>query len=248
MLNRCTWPALSAPYDQALHEVVEFILSHFEVSGIIASGTIIRGNPDPQSDLDVYAIHKAPYRQRIQKFFNDVPVEIFVNPVSAIERYFVEENKAGRPLTAHMLATGFVIMETDGIVTELRKRAQVLLTEPFNIDTERITIARYMIATLFEDAVDVAHRDPATANMLLSQAVAEMLKFFFTQSGRFIPRHKDILAAVHGVENDVGEMAMSFFGTADIVDRLRFAEKIADKTIGVRGFFEWESAPEKVEQ
>ena len=59
---------------------VEFILENYSVLGIIVSGTIIRGNQDLSSDLDIYVIQKEPFRQRLQKFFNHIPAEIFVNP------------------------------------------------------------------------------------------------------------------------------------------------------------------------
>lgn len=87
-LKECTWPDLSEPYSLALQQAVEFIAARFDPLGIIACGSILRGMPDPSSDLDMYVIHHRPLRQRIQKTFNSVPSEIFVNPPAEIERYF----------------------------------------------------------------------------------------------------------------------------------------------------------------
>ena len=84
MMSQCKWPDLPEKYGKALREAVRFILNRFDVSGIVAAGTIIEGNPDLSSDLDVYVIHRKLFRQRIQKFFNDVPAEIFVNPPAAV--------------------------------------------------------------------------------------------------------------------------------------------------------------------
>ena len=67
-------------HKHALRDAVSFVLGSFKAVGIIASGTIVRGNPDATSDIDLWVIHLEPNRQRIQKFFNSVPVEIFVNP------------------------------------------------------------------------------------------------------------------------------------------------------------------------
>lgn len=83
-----------------------FIFSRFAPLGIIASGTIIRGTPDPSSDLDICVIHQPMFRQRLQRFFNDVSTEIFVNPVAAIERCFDQERAAQRPCLAHMSRRG----------------------------------------------------------------------------------------------------------------------------------------------
>jgi hypothetical protein len=122
-LSACSFPALAAPYDRALSAAVQFILEHTDPVGIIASGNILRGAPDASSDLDLYVIHLYPYRKRIQKFFQDVPAEIFINPPFQIECYLAEERAEGRPITAHMLAIGLVILATDPIVEALRKRS-----------------------------------------------------------------------------------------------------------------------------
>lgn len=155
LLKLCAWPKLEDKYDRALREAVQFILKKFNVSGIVACGTIIRGNPDPTSDLDIYVIHQAPFRQRIQRYFNKVPAEIFVNPPGMVEKYFVEERAARRPLTAHMLATGFVVLELDPFVSMLRQQATEILEYPPESSPESLTMARYLAANLYEDALDV---------------------------------------------------------------------------------------------
>ena len=60
-------------------------------------------------NLDVYVLHDGSFRQRVQRTWHGVPVEIFVNPEAAVLNYFEVEARDGRPHTAHMLATGVVI-------------------------------------------------------------------------------------------------------------------------------------------
>ena len=210
----------------------------------MASGTIVRGAPDPASDLDLYVLHRGSFRQRLQKFFNGVPAEIFVNPPSAVERYFAEEQAEGRPLTAHMLATGAVILELDPVVSALRRKTIQLLAQPPDPTPERLTMARYMAATRHEDALDVVTRDPALARMLLSQAVDDILRFCFLQARMFLPRSKELLRAFTEIDPQTAAMVRRFFAAPDLEAQLELAGQIADRTIGVRGFFEWESAPE----
>ena len=92
MLENCDFPNLPAEYDVALRDAVSFVLASFTPVGIIASGTILRGNPDATSDIDLWVIHLEPMRQRVQKFFNAVPVEIFVNPPWTIQTYLRRSN------------------------------------------------------------------------------------------------------------------------------------------------------------
>lgn len=121
--SQCTWPVVPEPVASALGQAVEFIFREFDPVGVVATGTIIRGGAHASSDLDLYVVHPAPYRRRIQRVFAGVPTEIFVNPPAAVRAYFADEDRSGRRLTAHMLATGVVIFRADGVVDELRAEA-----------------------------------------------------------------------------------------------------------------------------
>src|SRR5215208_6321758 len=98
------WPPLPERYDRALREAVAYVRDRFAPAAIIAAGTILRGAPDPASDIDLVVVHHEPWRQRLQRFFGDpgVPVEIFVNPPAAIEHAFASEQARARPVMAHM--------------------------------------------------------------------------------------------------------------------------------------------------
>ena len=244
MLENCEFPKLPAKYDIALRDAVSFVLGSFKAVGIIASGTILRGNPDPTSDIDLWVIHLEPNRQRIQKFFNGVPVEIFVNPPWTIRTYFSQEHSEARPISAHMMATGYVVLDTDPIVTELRQKARWLLTQPPDLSEEAIERARYTAASHFEDATDIGLRNPIGASMLLSQSLVEMMRFAFMKVRRFIPRDKDLLEEFSVLACDSAAKVQNFFQTSDYDERLKLATKIADEILGVRGFFEWSSSVE----
>ena len=131
LFAQCRWPDLPARYAEALREAVRFILARCpDVQGIVVSGTILRGNPAPSSDLDIYVIRRELRRQRVQKFFNGVPAEIFINPEKKVPDYFAAEQRDACPITAHMLSTGFTILDCDGVIAGLQARARQLLQTP----------------------------------------------------------------------------------------------------------------------
>lgn len=246
LIRQCHWPELPKKYDLALRSAVAYILERYDVSGIIASGTIIRGNPGPTSDLDIYVIHRKPVRQRVQKFFHGIPAEIFVNPPQAVEDYFQDEQAARRPITAHILVTGHVILNQDPkIVDELREKAMKLLSQPPQAPRD-LVMPRYMAASLFEDAQDVAGTDSATSQMILSQAVTEMLRFCFIERGQFIPRSKSMLQELEKIDVETAQLARQFFEADEFNLRLEIAGRIADRTVKERGFFEWETQAEEI--
>lgn len=242
-MDLCRWPTLEPKYDKALRAAVRFILEAFEPVGIVASGTIVRGNPDPASDLDIYVIHLKATRQRIQKFFEGIPAEIFVNPPQRIEQYFDEEQQSGRPLTSHMLATGFVILDGDPVVEALRQKARSRLAQRPTASPQAIEMLRYTTAAALEDAVDVKERDPATAHMLASVCIMRMLHHVFRAANEFLPREKDLIESVRTRDPELASWVVAFFNTVDLEERLELAGKIADRTIAARGFYEWSSEP-----
>jgi predicted nucleotidyltransferase len=229
-----------------LREAVAFILREVDAVGIIATGTIVRGTPHASSDLDVFVIHDAPYRRRVQRFFLGVPTEVFINPPSSVRRSFVEEARDGRPITAHMLATGAVVLDTSQVVADLRAEAAEWLAKLSPSSPDAVIVARYAAATRFEDGVDVAAADPDTATMLLTQAVTAMLEHFCRVNDGRVPRAKGLLATVAARDSELGRLAHAFFSATSVAERLTTGRSIAERTVDACGFFEWDSGPQAV--
>jgi predicted nucleotidyltransferase len=234
------------PYNQALRAAVEYVLSRYLPAAIIAAGSVVRGLPDRSSDIDLYVIHLEPYRQRVQKFFNGVPVEIFINPPHQVERYMEQEQADGRPITAHMLSTGFVLFENEPVIAKLRKMGEDLLQQKPVYSQTSLLFARYLAGNTYEDALDLVEKDAPAAYMLLERAVHQMIEYFYRYSGHFLPRVKETLSRLNDIDPQTAQLARQFFSEARFEQRLAFAAELAERTIAVYGFFEWESEPEQV--
>jgi predicted nucleotidyltransferase len=245
-MQKIAWPEMPEPYNQALRSAVEYILLHYHPAGIIAAGSIVRGLPDRSSDIDLYVIHLEPYRQRVQKFFNDVPVEIFINPPHRVKWYLEQEQVDGRPITAHMLSTGIVLFENDPVIAKLRKMGEELLQQKPVYSQTSLLFARYLAGNTYEDALDLVEKDTPAANMLLERAVNQMIEYFYRYGGHFLPRVKETLSRLNDIDPQTGQLARQFFSAASLEQRLALAAELAERTIAVNGFFEWESEPEQV--
>ena len=243
-LAQCAWPALAEPFATALRAAVGFIFTEVDPVGIIATGTIVRGEGQPNSDLDIYVVHLAPFRRRVQQFYEGVPAEIFINPPSAIRAYFIEEDRDGRRLTAHMLATGMVLYRSDRVVDDVRAEAREWLARRDVISEAERIHTRYAIATRLEDGLDVADTDDVTATMLLTDAVTAMLEYACRVHDGQIPRRKDLIAVVGARAPELARLAAAFFRAATVAERVESALQLADQIIGARGFFPWDSGPE----
>jgi hypothetical protein len=245
-IGKCKWPPLPEHYSIALQDAVEFVFARFNsVIGIIAAGTIVRGTPSPSSDLDIYVVHTDSFRQRIQRFSRKVPTEIFVNPPSMIRKYFTEEVTSGRLITAHMLSTGFVVYQDGPELELLRQEASTLIGSDPPVQSDQ-TYPKYILASLFEDAFDVCKTDPATSRMILSQAMEQTVRFAFSKAGKHQPRTKDLLLRLSEINSKAGALAKEFFTVRSYHRQVRLAESFAELVLGHKGFFEWETSPEKV--
>jgi predicted nucleotidyltransferase len=233
------WPVLEPRYAEALRAAVEFILQRTDPVGIIAAGSIVRGEGDAGSDLDIYVVHTPLWRQRIQKRFHGVPAEIFVNPPISIRRYFADERD--RPCTAHMLAHGFVVLDRAPVVEELRAEAQTWLGRTPGLDAEELTLRRYLAADAYENALDVAEADAGNASLILHAAVYDMLCYTFLAADRPLPRAKAFLVGLDALDPPLGKVARQYYAAPDTQTRLLAAAQIARHTIQATGFFEWES-------
>ena len=242
----CVWPPLAEPYAKALREAVAYILGRWHPLGIVAAGTIIGGSPRPSSDLDLYVIHRAPYRQRVQRFFSGVPAEMFVNPPERIERQFESDRREGRLVAAHILATGFVVHDADPVVERLRRLAQAELEALPQPPSDALSLRRYFAATALEDAEDIAGTDPALCALILHRAVDAAITCRFWLAPAWQPRGKDTLSALATLDPPLADLARAFYVAADLTQRRALARQIVHHVTGETGFFEWESSPETV--
>src|SRR5688572_4248381 len=248
LLAQCRWPSLPARFGAALRSAVAFVLSETEPLGIIATGTVIRGDAHPASDIDLYVLHEPLYRRRIQRFFHGVPTEIFINPPQAVRSYFPSEHASGRRITAHMLATGVVVFDRDPAVEQLRAESRDWLARPEVLSGRDAEQVRYAAATHLEDGADLTAIDDTAAALILARAVTQMLEYWIRARGRPIPRAKALVAEVTALDPRLGRLVSQFVTASSAADRLKFAQHIGDCTIQARGFFEWDSGPDPVSE
>lgn len=239
-------PSLTEPYATALRESIDDIRQRYEPTGILVSGSIIRGAPHATSDLDIVVTHPHYWRQRTQRFFNTVPAEMFVNPPFALEQAMEREVTSGRPVMAHMLATGAIIHDTGDVVATLQNTARDILTGGPNRTPEQLVQHRYAIATGFEDAVDIAAIDPEMASTLVTEAVLSSIRLLFLSAGRWLPRQKVILGEFEKMSPGWGHVARASLAPLPVTTQIETATPLIRHAAGTTGFFAWESSPQDV--
>lgn len=231
-------------YRLALDQAIAWITAHFEPLGIVASGSIVRGNPHATSDFDLYVIHEKAFRQRVQKRFNGVPCEIFVNNPAQVRDYFASELRQNRPVTAHLLATGQVVRGHDNSqIFTLLEEARHYATLASPLTEEQATFRTYGLATLVEDAADTLTTDEATSLYILNQAIAQLVEFVFARQQRPLPRIKDRLKGLCELDEVVGRGVQQYYQPASVAQKYELARELVLHVTDHVDFFEWSSTP-----
>lgn len=239
-------PHLSEPYESALQAALEYIHTRYAPTGILVSGTIIRGNPHPASDLDFVVVHPHHWRQRTQRWFGDVPAEMFVNPPFELERAMHRDAASGRPIMPHMLATGVILHDSDNNLHGLQQMAEELLAKGPTCTPEHLVQQRYFIGTWLEDAVDIASTDPDLASAFITDALLSSVRLMFLNDGQWIPRQKLLLSEFERRHPEWGHIVRESLRCASVAEQLELAAPLIQHVAGATGFFEWESAPQSL--
>lgn len=234
---------LAPRYRRAIESTVAFITERYGATGILVAGTIVRGEGHANSDLDFAVVHDKPWRQRIQRFENGVPVEIFVNPVTGFERSFERERATGTPAMLGILSSGVPLRDDLGTLAPLIAKAKRLIQAGPELTNETLTALRYSIASQFEDAIDLRHLDPARSCAFIAESVTKAARYKFLQSGRWLPREKTLFATTDLLFPDLGDAIRALFAAPS--DRwANLAAPIVQSIIGTTRFFAWESKPQ----
>lgn len=232
-------PALSDQHRLALREALVWLPSVVPPVAIVVAGSIIRGNPGPASDLDIVVLHDTPWRRRVQRWFNATPTEIFFNSEAWLIHAIEAESAEGRPVMAHMLATGHLLMDTAGRMQALQARAAALLARGPNLTADALLRDRYAAATLVEDALDVAHAKSADAKRLRALAVEALLRHAYLKANQFLPRSKERLSVLAERDPILADLLCAALSAPEPAPLRNAALQI----LGTAGFFEWDSGP-----
>lgn len=231
---------LRAQHRLALEQVLAWLPSVVQPGGMVASGSIVRGEPGPSSDLDLVVLHDQPWRRRIQRWFNGTPVELFINSPAWLAHSIQNEAAEGRPVMAHMLATGTLLWDTDGRLETLRRLSQQILQGGPCLEPAALLRNRYAAATQVEDALDFGEADTPDARQARALAVHALVQHAYLKKNQFLPRPKERL---HWLMQSAPALA-GLLATAleqapvEASDALRAASR---QVLDVVGFFEWDS-------
>jgi len=160
---------------------------------VFASGSIIRGEGTPFSDLDlvvVYAQLPHAYRESFRE--RGCPVEAFVHDPETLEYFFLEVDRpTGIPALAQMVVEGVEIPGPTDLSQKLKQRAAAVIEAgPPALDRDGERRMRYSVSDLLDDLR--APRSRAELFAVGARMFEQLADYYLRRRGRWSATGKAI--------------------------------------------------------
>lgn len=122
-------------------------------SHMFVSGSIMRGEGNDLSDIDLVVIYPKLKRARRESFIADgFPVEAFVHDPETLAYFVKSDVDSGVPTILHMIADGVLISKAPQDAEKLQQQARARFARgPNPLSGERCDAMRYFLSDLVDD-------------------------------------------------------------------------------------------------
>lgn len=203
---------LRAEVQDAIKQFCNEIMNQ-NIIGIFIVGSQVNRRPDKNSDVDILVVmEESDYRERGNRYYKDVEVEYFMNPVDQIHHYIQTESLL-RPNTAHMISTGLLYFLREGfedVIKGIVDDANVKIKNPLpELSKNEIELMKYSLDDIHKDLMDIASNKLVlnlTIHTLINisiciflrihRCIQERMKVIDDQLQKLDPRFFDLFSAV----------------------------------------------------
>jgi hypothetical protein len=213
---------LPEAYVPAWRRIVADLAADPEALGATISGSVLRGQGGPTSDLDVYVVIRGDARRRRTYLCEGVLVEEFRNPEVWIRHYLEQQDDAPG---LHMLGHGTVVLDRDPVFAALCAEARRRYDEgPRALTPEQDTVEQYLVWDAWCDAKDLlaAGADVQAAGLMQWQMVRTITSHH-RRKRRWLPKLKTLLETLRTWDPPLATELASFWGLGGRDARALFA-------------------------
>ncbi|MGI8640494.1 MAG: nucleotidyltransferase domain-containing protein [Pyrinomonadaceae bacterium] len=199
------------------------------------SGSIIRGEGTPFSDLDIVVIFKKlPNSFRESFYFQDLPIETFVHTPETLNYFFESDARRGVPSLAAMVAEGIEVPHKSDLSEKLKRLANEVLKNPPNLTAEQTTNLRYHITNLVDDIRAPRSKEELTASA--TELYAVLAEFYLRANGFWAARNKSIPRMLRKTNPEFGVVFGESFEELFVCGKpekvIQMAETVLEKSGG----------------
>ena len=168
-------------WELALKKFLEPWEHNENVIGILVCGSFITGQLNKHSDIDVHIVlsENTLWRERGNVIIDNYLIEYFVNPPSQIRAYFQNDFNNYAKNSLVQFITGKVLLDKDGIVTNLKENAQDLFNKPFPIRSDSIIESdKYFLWDLSDNLQVAFEEDSPSFSYFYHNALTKIIDIY----------------------------------------------------------------------
>ncbi|MEA3337023.1 MAG: nucleotidyltransferase domain-containing protein [Chloroflexota bacterium] len=196
------------------------------------AGSVVRGEATATSDLDIMVI-RGPEQETFRESLRDFgwPIEVFVHTEETHRRFAASDAARRRPATSRMVCEGIILVDQDGLATQLKQDACALLAQgPPPLDEDRIAMARYSLTDLLDDLIGCQDETEGRfIAQLLAEQSADLIVDIHGQwrgQGKWLPRALGVVDPSLPVE--LSDALREYYCQGDCTALITFAKKTLD--------------------
>jgi predicted nucleotidyltransferase len=206
-----------------IEEVVNELKSKDYVEGILLFGSCARDINLPHNDIDFYVLINRNWYQRKSKYYKRVLIELFLNPYEQYLSYFKSDEDL---FTAQMFASGKILFDRNGKMSELQKIAKKILSERLELNKDIINEIRYYVADANLDIKNELKVTEYQAMYIMNKTLELLLKSYFRIKKIPEPKYNYIIKKIEEIDPRLYAEIKSFFDENNPKRKFKFLKKI----------------------
>ena len=214
------------------------------------AGSVTRGEQTDTSDIDIVVVYESdilPKAYRASLFYQEWPMELFVQNTNSLSYFWQKDIEGGEPVLINMVAEGIAWPTNDVYTLSLQQKArEIMAAGPIALSTNAIEWQRYMITDMLDDLAD--YKNTVELYALLSGLYQKLGNFHLRANKKWAGQSKAMVRALKKYVPDLIDEYENAFKKA-FAGETKPVSDLADKLLapfGGRLWKDWLSyAPEE---
>lgn len=162
------------------------------------AGSVTRGEQTATSDIDIVIVYDPdilPKAYRASLFYQDWPIELFVQNANSLSYFWQKDIEGGEPVLINMVAEGIALPKNDAYALSLRQKAcEIMAAGPIALSANAIEWRRYMITDMLDDLED--YKNTAELYGILSELYQMLGDFYLRANQKWSGQSKAMIRAL----------------------------------------------------
>ena len=218
-------------YLSILHRFIEPYKQDTNVIGIFLVWSYAYGNPNKNSDIDVYIItDKGDTRTKWTTYRENIEIEYFINPLSQVQSYLLLEHSWSNISTTHMLSHGTLLYDTSPEIQKLITQAQDIRKTPIpEVSNTEKELMKYDINDLSQNLEDYfTVENYVNFHITQTHLVNRLISILFKINQRHIAKKHSPYQEIMTLDKEFWDLLNNIYLQSTLHNKYQATKKLAE--------------------